>query len=76
MYIVVADVRDIEAMQDACEEIQIAFGSISDLVCGAAGNFLCPANEMNAGAFRTVADIDLMGFFNAARAASEQLQET
>ena len=73
---VVADVRDFEAMQDACDEIQVALGPITDLVCGAAGNFLCPAEEMSANAFRTVVDIDLNGSFNATRAAFEQLKET
>ncbi len=76
VHAVVADVRDFGALQDACDEIQIALGPISDLVCGAAGNFLCAANEMSANAFRTVVDIDLMGSFNAARAAFEQLKET
>ena len=73
---VVADVRDFQAMQDACDEIQVALGPITDLVCGAAGNFLCPAEEMSANAFRTVVDIDLNGSFNASRAAFEQLKET
>ena len=73
---VVADVRDFDAMQDACDQIQISLGTITDLVCGAAGNFLCPASEMSANAFRTVVDIDLMGSFNACRAVFEQLQET
>ena len=72
---VVADVRDFDAMRDACDEIQMSLGLITDLVCGAAGNFLCPANEMSANAFRTVVDIDLMGTFNASRAAFEQLKE-
>ena len=73
---VVADVRDYDALQDACDQIQVSLGSITDLVCGAAGNFLCPANEMSANAFRTVVDIDLVGTFNATRAAYEQLKET
>ena len=73
---VVADVRDFEAMQDACDQIQVSLGPITDLVCGAAGNFLCPAEEMSANAFRTVVDIDLNGSFNACRAAFEQLKET
>ncbi len=76
IHAVVADVRDYEALQDACDEIHVALGPISDLVCGAAGNFLCPANEMSANAFRTVVDIDLIGTFNATRAAFEQLKET
>ena len=54
----------------------ISLGTITDLVCGAAGNFLCPANEMSANAFRTVVDIDLMGSFNASRAAFDQLKES
>jgi NAD(P)-dependent dehydrogenase (short-subunit alcohol dehydrogenase family) len=76
VHAVVADVRDYQVMQDACDEIQAALGSITDLVCGAAGNFLCLANEMSANAFRTVVDIDLNGTFNATRAAFEQLKET
>ena len=76
VHAVVADVRNFDVLQDACDEIQIALGPISDLVCGAAGNFLCPANEMSANAFRAVVDIDLMGSFNAARAAFEQLKTT
>jgi len=73
---VVADVRDYDAMQDACDQIHVSLGPISDLVCGAAGNFLCPAEQMSANAFRTVVDIDLNGSFNACRAAFEQLKET
>ena len=38
---VVADVRDYDALQDACDQIQVSLGPITDLVCGAAGNFLC-----------------------------------
>ncbi len=76
VHAVVADVRSFDAMQDACDEIQISLGPITDLVCGAAGNFLCPANEMSANAFRTVVDIDLNGSFNSARAAFEQLKQT
>lgn len=73
---VVADVRDFDVLQDACDQIQVSLGPITDLVCGAAGNFLCPANEMSANAFRTVVDIDLIGTFNATRAAFEQLKQT
>lgn len=76
VHAIVADVRSFDAIQDACDEIQISLGSITDLVCGAAGNFLCPANEMSANAFRTIVDIDLNGSFNAARAAFEQLKKT
>jgi len=76
VHAVVADVRNFDAMQDACDEIQMSLGEITDLVCGAAGNFLCPANEMSANAFRTVIDIDLNGSFNATRAAFKQLKQS
>ena len=46
------------------------------LVCGAAGNFLVPAEKLSANGFKTVIDIDLLGSFNASRAAFEQLKET
>jgi NAD(P)-dependent dehydrogenase (short-subunit alcohol dehydrogenase family) len=46
------------------------------LVCGAAGNFLVPAEKLSANGFKSVVDIDLLGSFNAARAAFEQLRET
>ncbi len=46
------------------------------LVAGAAGNFLCPAEELSANGFKTVVDIDLLGAFNAARGAFAQLNAT
>ncbi len=51
-------------------------GPVDVLVCGAAGNFLAPAEEMSANGFRTVVEIDLLGTFHAARAAFEQLKQT
>jgi NAD(P)-dependent dehydrogenase (short-subunit alcohol dehydrogenase family) len=46
------------------------------LVCGAAGNFPVRAEKLSANGFKTVVDIDLLGSFNASRAAFEQLKET
>ena len=51
-------------------------GPIDVLVAGAAGNFLCPAEQLSANGFKTVIDIDLLGSFNASRAAFEQLKDT
>jgi NAD(P)-dependent dehydrogenase (short-subunit alcohol dehydrogenase family) len=45
-------------------------------VAGAAGNFLCAAENLSPNGFKTVIDIDLLGSFNAARAAFEQLKAT
>ena len=71
-----ADVRQMPALQAAIDETRTALGPIDVLVCGAAGNFLCRAEDMSSNAFRTVVDIDLIGSFNACRAAFAQLRET
>jgi NAD(P)-dependent dehydrogenase (short-subunit alcohol dehydrogenase family) len=72
----VADVRQPQAMQAAIDETRQALGPIDVLVCGAAGNFLCRAEDMSPNGFKTVVDIDLIGSFNASRAAFNQLKET
>jgi len=72
----VADVRQAPALQAAIDETRQALGPIDVLVCGAAGNFLCRAEDMSPNGFKTVVDIDLIGSFNAARAAFAQLKET
>jgi NAD(P)-dependent dehydrogenase (short-subunit alcohol dehydrogenase family) len=73
---VVADVRDMAALEAAVAKIGAELGPIDVLVAGAAGNFLCPAERLSANGFKTVIDIDLLGSFNAARAAFEQLKST
>ncbi len=72
----VADVRDYGAVTAALERARAESGPIDVLVCGAAGNFLCPAEALSPNGFKTVIDIDLQGSFNASRAAFEQLRET
>lgn len=72
----VADVRQMPALQAAIDETRTALGPIDVLVCGAAGNFLCRAEDMSPNGFKTVVDINLIGSFNAARAAFDQLKET
>jgi NAD(P)-dependent dehydrogenase (short-subunit alcohol dehydrogenase family) len=72
----VADVRDYEALAAAFETSGEELGPIHTLVAGAAGNFLAPAEKLSANGFRTVVDIDLVGSFNAARAAFGQLRST
>jgi NAD(P)-dependent dehydrogenase (short-subunit alcohol dehydrogenase family) len=73
---VVADVRDMAALEAAIARIAADLGPIDVLVAGAAGNFLVPAERLSANGFKTVVDIDLLGSFNAARAAFEQLKST
>jgi NAD(P)-dependent dehydrogenase (short-subunit alcohol dehydrogenase family) len=73
---VAADVRDIAALEAAFARSRAELGPMDVLVCGAAGNFLVPAEKLSANGFKTVIDIDLIGSFNASRAAFEQLRET
>jgi NAD(P)-dependent dehydrogenase (short-subunit alcohol dehydrogenase family) len=72
---VAADVRDIAALDTAFARSRAELGSMDVLICGAAGNFLAPAEKLSANGFKTVIDIDLLGSFNASRAAFEQLKE-
>ncbi|SAK93344.1 short chain dehydrogenase [Caballeronia arationis] len=73
---VVADVRDFGALEVAFAKSRAELGPVDVLVCGAAGNFLVPAEKLSPNGFKTVIDIDLLGAFNASRAAFEQLKET
>ncbi len=71
-----ADVRNYEQLQSAIEQTQKKLSPIDVLVCGAAGNFPCPAEALSPNGFKSVIDIDLLGAFNASRAAFEQLKST
>jgi NAD(P)-dependent dehydrogenase (short-subunit alcohol dehydrogenase family) len=73
---IAADVRDIAALQAAFATSKAQLGSMDVLVCGAAGNFLVPAEKLSANGFKAVIDIDLLGSFNASSAAFDQLKET
>ena len=68
-----ADVRDSAAISGALAAAVERHGPIDVLVCGAAGNFPAPVVGMSANGFKAVVDIDLVGTFNAARAAFEHL---
>jgi NAD(P)-dependent dehydrogenase (short-subunit alcohol dehydrogenase family) len=71
-----ADVRDKGAVDDALRKSDEQFGPVDVLVCGAAGNFLCAAEDLSSNGFRAVVDIDLVGAFHAAHAAFTQLRQT
>jgi NAD(P)-dependent dehydrogenase (short-subunit alcohol dehydrogenase family) len=70
-----ADVRDYGALSERLAEAKGAHGEFDVLVCGAAGNFPAPALGMSANGFKAVVDIDLLGTFNACRAAFEHLRK-
>src|SRR5687768_15698951 len=72
---VAADVRNPEDVEKAIADSIERFGKVDIVVNGAAGNFLCAAEELSPNGFGTVVDIDLKGTFNVCRAAFAQLKE-
>ena len=70
-----ADVRKPEEVERAIAATIERFGKIDIVVNGAAGNFLCTAEELSPNGFGTVVDIDLKGTFNVCRATFAELKE-
>jgi len=69
-----ADVRDAAAVTNAVSAIVDELGRLDILVNGAAGNFICLAENLSPNGFGTVVDIDLKGTFNVSRAALPHLK--
>jgi len=74
-FAVAADVRNFEEVERALAATVEHFGKIEIVINGAAGNFLCPAEELSPNGFGTVVDIDLKGTFNVCRAAFTELKK-
>ena len=72
---VAADVREPDAVAAAVATTLDRFGKLDIVVNGAAGNFLCAAEELSPNGFGTVVDIDLKGTFNVCRAAFAELKK-
>ena len=70
-----ADVRDPAAVSEAVAAAVAELGRIDILVNGAAGNFICRAEDLSPNGFGTVVDIDLKGTFNTSRAALPHLKK-
>ncbi len=74
-FAVAADVRKPEEVEKALAATVQRFGKIDIVVNGAAGNFLCAAEELSPNGFGAVVDIDLKGTFNVCRAAFAELKK-
>lgn len=70
-----ADVRDPAAVGKVVDEAAAAFGRLDIVVNGAAGNFLCLAENLSPNGFAAVVDIDLKGTFHVCKAAFSYLKE-
>ncbi|HEY0544082.1 MAG TPA: SDR family oxidoreductase [Pyrinomonadaceae bacterium] len=75
-FAVAADVRQPEEVERAIHQTVERFGQLDILVNGAAGNFLCAAEELSPNGFGTVVDIDLKGTFNVCRAGFAELSKS
>lgn len=69
-----ADVRDFAAVEAVVKDTVKTFGHLDIVVNGAAGNFICAAENLSPNGFGTVVDIDLKGTFNVSRAALPHLK--
>lgn len=72
---IAVDVRQPEDVERAIAQTVERFGQLNIVVNGAAGNFLCAAEELSPNGFGTVVDIDLKGTFNVCRAAFAELKK-
>jgi peroxisomal 2,4-dienoyl-CoA reductase len=70
----VADVRNADAVGEMMSAVMGELGRLDILVNGAAGNFICLAENLSPNGFGTVVDIDLKGTFNVSKAALPHLK--
>lgn len=70
------DVRDFKLCNEVAQKIFDKHGQIDILVNGAAGNFLCSAEDLSPNAFATVIQIDLIGTFNMTKACLNFLKKS
>jgi NAD(P)-dependent dehydrogenase (short-subunit alcohol dehydrogenase family) len=67
-----ADVRDPSAVEAAILQLEEQLGPITDLVNNAAGNFLCPSEDLSPRAFDSVVQIVLYGTFHCTQAMGKR----
>jgi NAD(P)-dependent dehydrogenase (short-subunit alcohol dehydrogenase family) len=71
--VVSCDVREADAVTAAVDGVVRDHGRIDALVNNAAGNFVCPAEELSPNGWRAVLDIVLNGTFYCTRAAAQHM---
>lgn len=69
-----ADVRDAARVENVMKGIAERTGRIHVLVNNAAGNFVCPSEELSPNGFKSVVDIVLLGTFYCSRFAFDALK--
>ena len=71
--VVSCDVRDSDAVTAAVDGVVADLGRLDAVVNNAAGNFVCPAEDLSAGGWRAVVDIVLNGTFHVTRASAQHM---
>ncbi len=71
--VVSCDVRDAAAVTEAIDSVVADLGRLDAVVNNAAGNFVCPAEDLSPGGWRAVVDIVLNGTFHVTRAAAQHM---
>lgn len=74
-FAVTCDVRDPEQVQAAIAFTVDRAGRLDVLINNAAGNFICPSEQLSPNGFKSVVDIVLNGGFNCSRFAFEHLRQ-
>ncbi|QNR20555.1 2,4-dienoyl-CoA reductase [Exiguobacterium sp. Helios] len=69
------DVRDPDACLAAVNQTRQQYGQLEALINNAAGNFICPTDELSPNGWKTVIDIVLNGTFNCSHALVKGWQE-
>jgi len=69
------DVRDPDAVASAVDAAEKELGPVNQLINNAAGNFLCPSEDLSPNAFDSVVRIVLYGTFNCTREIGRRLIE-
>lgn len=70
---VACDVRQADQVQAMVARVVERFGRVDCLLNNAAGNFLCPSEDLTPGGFQAVVGIVLQGTFNCTLAVGKQL---
>ncbi|NIA18646.1 MAG: SDR family oxidoreductase [Simkaniaceae bacterium] len=72
---VACDIRKPAQIDEMVTAVENKFGKINGLINNAAGNFICPTQDLTPGGFKVVVDIVLNGTFNITQAVGKHMRE-
>ncbi len=70
------DIRETEAVTEGVKKAMERFNKIDGLINNAAGNFLCPTEELTVNGFNAVVDTVLKGTFHCTHAVGREMMKT